>query len=364
MSLSPRSRVSRGALLAVLGSLALSACNTKATPGLAVQGKEVDVNFGLATKPLERTSPQPTQGYPQAPVTQGYTALPPIAPAIDIPGHISAPPITVETCPGALETAVVRDKATTQIPTGVRPAPAAQTWVITGKQGDKPLKRAFEQRQLADVTESTLPHPDNQGEQYSFTLTEPEADGGYAKTTYQVKTLEVLNQGQDVTLFPEEHPPVGPQPPTQPPMLHQENVGPTERGLAITQIQHFDSQGAENTSARFAPPQGLLVLPLPVTIGMKFISRIPDPLTQKLWVYTAQVVGSSTIDACGELVQGYMVKGTLSINGGAETPYDLTFATQYGATPIAEHRVETIGGVTYDRTFSIGKLPGSTKVGS
>lgn len=369
-----RAKVAR----ALVVGLALTACSTTSGPGLAVRGKEVNVVFGVQNRPLIRTTPKAVRGpVPAAPVREdgGYAPLPEL-PDIELPPLLPRGSITVETCPDALENAVVTKRADANIPYRTRPAAGTTAWKVTGTVDGKPLQRSMEERQLADVKEA-LNTPDNtgvnedpaeSGQAFTWSTAEPEAGGGYVRSTYAVKSLSRIPT-RNVQIVAPVGAPVGPQPPTQPPYVHEESVGSPDRGIVLTSVERFDAQGA--SISRFAPPVGLLLLPLPVTGGTKFTSRTGDATsTDPVLVYSAQVTGRQVYDACGELVQGWTVKGvltsdpaTLSEGEREGNPYDVTFAPQYGGLVIAERRVEQVDGKVYDRTFSIGAVPQTATAG-
>jgi hypothetical protein len=98
------------------------------------------------------------------------------------------------------------------------------------------------------------------------------------------------------------------------------------------------------------------VLPLPVVPGEQFASVAVDADTLQVASYQAQVVSRDRIDACGEYVEGWRVRGTLTFAGETPQQYDILVATQYGATVVSEHIVGQSPLGAYDLTFSLGQV--------
>lgn len=369
----PDRLVRRGGVLLALAVFS-TACQTHDAPGVTVRGQEVNVTFGVKPKPLQRvTGVKPSGVVGQAPAAgstedDGFISLPPSAlPDIDLPDGFSAGPIRVENCPDALENAIVQLRADAFIPQKRRPPMGDATWAITGTVDDKPLPKLLEERQLRDVNEG-LKTPDvdqDKGETFSWSVTEPETGGGYVRYDYAVKSKSLL-QGQEV--YAVRYPvntgvvpaPIGPLIPPAP-FVYKETFGAPDRGVVLAGVEHFDAQGS--SIDRFSPPVGLLLLPLDVVVDTHIVSRAIDPNTQKVWTYDATVSGRRVVDACGSLIQGWLVKGTLTTGGvdsagsNAGTQFDVVVAPQYGGMIISERRVEKIDGKVYDRTFTLGSQP-------
>jgi hypothetical protein len=92
---------------------------------------------------------------------------------------------------------------------------------------------------------------------------------------------------------------------------------------------------------------GLLVLPLPVVGGETFQSTAVDPRTGQTITRDSTVVGRERIDACGDLVDGWLVRSKERSTFGqsvvsapdalaVEADVASIYATQYGGVPIFE----------------------------
>jgi len=142
-------------------------------------------------------------------------------------------------------------------------------------------------------------------------------------------------------------------------------------GVFITAIEVQDASGTRVSS--FAPVQPMLVLPLEggiVRTGQTFRSVGIDAATGTAVMNDGVTGRTSRVDACGEIVEGYVVTlhqtlssdldpadpagaaaGTALNQETREVTY--TFATQYGALPIAESL--SIGDINSDEVAALGK---------
>lgn len=119
-------------------------------------------------------------------------------------------------------------------------------------------------------------------------------------------------------------------------------VGEPERGITIDRIAEVDKNGTE--LATFEPTTGLLLLPLPVTSGERFQSAAVDPRTGQTIAHESTVTRRQRIDACGNLVDGWLVESNRAVsrNPAAQSvaatsgKYSLILATQYGGLPVQE----------------------------
>lgn len=135
------------------------------------------------------------------------------------------------------------------------------------------------------------------------------------------------------------------------------SVGDPLRGLVLTRTETQNAQGFADGPS-FTPRDGLLLLPLPVTAGESYQSVAVDPRGGSI-VHDAKVRRVQRIDACGEVVDGWLVEATQRItdNGSQQTyqiKYDYLVATQYGAILIME-RVRTADDAV-DLTFQLGQV--------
>ena len=86
------------------------------------------------------------------------------------------------------------------------------------------------------------------------------------------------------------------------------------------------------------PTTGLLLGPLPIRTGEMFTSVAVDPVTNQSFRYEAQLVKRDRVDACGEILDGWRVEGTLTVSGRTQSTVKLTtiVAPQLGMIPVYE----------------------------
>lgn len=112
-------------------------------------------------------------------------------------------------------------------------------------------------------------------------------------------------------------------------------TGEAERGLVLK--RKTDIYGSGNRVEYDYTASGLLFLPLPVSPGEEFSSTAVNARNvQESTTYSATVGTKVQIDACGDLVEGWEVKGDLVDPDGEVTEYNLVVATQYGVVIIQE----------------------------
>lgn len=124
-------------------------------------------------------------------------------------------------------------------------------------------------------------------------------------------------------------------------------VGEPERGITLKKIEYLGRDG--DAVDAFEPTVGLLMLPLPVVSGESYESVAVDPKTGQTIVHEATVTRRGRIDACGELVDGWLVESTQTRTEGVGEPatevkYSYIVGTQYGGILLNEHVQASDGG--------------------
>jgi hypothetical protein len=323
---------------ALLGAMCIltAACSGAGKHRVEVQELEADLAFGVTTTTTTSTT---TPGSSAQPASDGADAsldelgnafFPPLKSRFD-PGSAATTP-----CPDAPPGAVASDAATDNVPAGVRPAAGVYRWKRSGTQKLTafPITVAiggFDRRLIRNVTavDATT---------YTFeTIRTDLYDKYFIVTTYQVKTA--ATQTQTVNRA----------------SVHQ-RAGEPDRGVSIARIEHRD-RGGDLIAAPFAPVPPVLLLPLPVLDGEQFQGAGVDPLTGDSLQVQAQVIRKVTTDACGRLLDGWLVKGTKVFAGTNAHPEDFetVFATQFGATPIRERVQLTDTNATWDAIATVGQ---------
>jgi hypothetical protein len=255
-------------------------------------------------------------------------------------------------CPDAALNAFPAEAAPPSPPNDRRPAVGSYRWKKNGSVKDNTTAgvefgvHGFEQRlvdKVVDKGSSTNvsnppPNPNAPGVVFQFDTVQPDLQGNVITTTWQVNT----------------------QPAQASQYVNGSNVaahgGEPERGIVIKQIVRKDRQG--NVASSFAPATGLLILPLPVTQGETFQSVATDPRSGLEYTYNAQVLPRQRVDACGTIVDSWLVHGTMAIAGKTQSnyTYDVGLATQLGGMPVYEKITQDDTNGKVDLTESIGQV--------
>lgn len=179
---------------------------------------------------------------------------------------------------------------------------------------------------------------------WSFKEVEPVADG-VRVTTWQVNTAATQRSANT-------------------PYVGENSVraGEPGRGVAITAIEEYDGNG--NLRSAFDPVSPLLHLQLPVVQGESFSTSAVDPKTGQSITIDAEVQKRQTVDACGELLDGWFVLATITESQGFGQPAtihedELVFSTERGGQLLSRRQslsgTTSQGTVEADRTVSIGQ---------
>ena len=373
----------RGRLaVAGLAALFLAGCVKQDAPGVGVQKLAADIVFGV--KPAADTPPpnlEPGQAgpgdattlVPEAGSGSSFDAGPaaggdfsgPTAPRARLPRLTPLNPPR-STCPPAALTAFPAKEAG-QTVDGL-PAEGQYRWKRNGTQtvatlpGVKLPVSGFEQRLVRNVKQLS-------DTEYTFETVQPELGGNVTTiSTFKVKTGAVSRtvtapvEPPDLT-HPTSPVPLPITPPgtapavPKPPVPSNVSVGDPERGIALMKLQRVDAAG--NTSElNFTP--GVLYLPLEIVPGEEFNAVGIDSRTGSVLQNQAKVVKRERVDACGDVVDGWVVEATQTFSGTAQTApprnYRYIVAPQLGGVIISEEIHTSSPQGNTDVTFSLGQL--------
>jgi hypothetical protein len=369
--------------VAGLAALLLAGCVKQDAPGVGIQKLAADIVFGV--KPAADTPPP---NLDPGPVTGGdaTTYLPDTSsPAADPGtafggGGFSGPtgrtgprlprvtPIAPpkSTCPPAALTAFPAKEAGQSVE-GV-PTEGQYRWKRAGNQTVASLPNiklpvaGFEQRLVRNVKKISET-------EYTFETVQPELAGNVTTiSTFKVKigavskTVSPPVEPPDLTRPTSPVPlpitPPGTQPPLpKPPVPGTVSVGDPERGITLTKLQRVDAAG--NTSELSFSP-GVLYLPLDVVPGEEFNAVGIDSRTGAVLQHQAKVVKRDRVDACGEVVDGWVVESTQTFTGAAAASpprtYKYIVAPQLGGIIISEEIHTSTPQGTTDVVLSLGQL--------
>lgn len=359
--------LSRSRSLALAGAVAvLGACASGADPGVRVEALQADIVFGV-------DAPEEAAITPIIPPEVTDTGGGAVAnPSLNVPFRNRIPDrfknvsATIPgsqfagACPsapsGAAPRAVAGRNATSPPAEGLYRyrLSGTRTLTINGSDITTPVS-GFEPRlvRAVETTGSTL---------WTYELVEPAGRDGSRVTTWSVNTdpQEVpspTSADTDGDGVPDGRG-------VAPPYVAQNPVraGEPGRGVALEAITDHDANG--NTIASFNAIPSLLMMPLPVLPGEEFQSAAMDRQGQSMQIQ-GQVVGTQTVDACGELADGWKVEMsvvTAQATDTTATTEEWIFSTPMGGLPIS-HRIQgsvvnPSNGITetYDITYSLGQI--------
>jgi hypothetical protein len=374
-------RLSRLALAGVT-ALLLAGCVKQDAPGVGIQKLAADIVFGV--KPAPETPP-PNLDPGQVGPGDATTYVPDSSSGFDQGtafggGDFSGPARTrgprlprvtplappKSTCPPAALTAFPAKEAG-QTVEGV-PAEGQYRWKRSGHQTTANLPdvkipvSGFEQRLVRNIVKVS-------DTEYTFETVQPELGTDVTTiSTFKVKIGAIARNVTPPVQPPDLTRPTSPVPlpitppgdqPTlpKPPLPSNVSGGDPERGISLVKLQRVDAAG-NSSELTFSP--GVLYLPLDIVPGEEFNAVGIDPRTGAVLQHQAKVVKRDRVDACGEVVDGWVVESTQTFTGAGQTAAPRTYryivAPQLGGIIISEEiHISNPQGTT-DVVLSLGQL--------
>jgi hypothetical protein len=320
--------------LAAVALLATS-CVQQAEPGVQVKALEADLVFGV--KPLARAVPPANFPIAAAPPA---LPLPPLTAPVD-GSSVGEPPLTVaQPCPKARIGSFPKEAAGLNVLPSDRPALGSYRWMRSGsRQGPETLGYTIpitgsERRLVRNLVATSATKFSYETVQTDLVSRET------VVTTWQVTTNGTSTAGQVPDVVPARPP----------------SAGEPERGVVIKKIVRSDAKGT--VTSTFTPQFGLLVLPLTVRAGDSFTSTAVDPVSFQTLQFQGTVQPMQRLDACGELVEAWPVKGTLTFTGARTDTADYTayVAPQLGGLLVGEVLNQTAAAGFLKATWTIGQV--------
>jgi hypothetical protein len=334
----------------------VTGCVTPDSPGVQVRMLAADLVFGVPDEKPEAAVPADVALELDTPVQAGGPpAIPPLPEFPDMPQVLAPPaPEGLVPCPPAGPNEFPDIAAARNVDTGVRPAPGVYRWKTAGKRKapdtlnfEITLKGFFE-REIKAVKDTTGTHFSYQTVQTDILTADT------VVTTYVVRTdVESVRPAEesgfgDQPLLPEPAPTI---------TLPNPSLGPPDRGITIERIERFDKKG--KLKSTFEPVTPLLLLPLPVVAKTQFQSSAVDPTSFQTITWDGTVKPAERVDACGELVEGWLVTGTMQVSDGqntAVTTREFVFAPQLGGTLVREKIVQESAAINMNLEHTLGQV--------
>ena len=303
-----RLRSRRLGLVAVAVALVLPGCARAPQQGVNVKPLTTELVFGVPEVDETAAPPNftpPDDPFPVFEVPRRPTTRP--VPRVEDP----PPPSTA--CPEAEPTAFPKRVEGTVVPN--RPTEGVHTWRVQGTQ-----RIASGVVSLLGVVTRTVKNV-RQVSQGLFRFDVEEQEIVFASKKLVTQTFEV----------------------------RQSNDGVNPDGIFLRSIRVT----AEGSTSNFNPDPPIMLLPIPVRIGANPVGVVGanaqeqmdttgvDPTSQAALRHKGTVLNRFTVDACGEVVQGWFVNADQRfVNPRGETfnrNYNYMIATQYGGIIIWEH---------------------------
>lgn len=341
-----RSDMSRFLVLAAALAVVAGACVQPGPPSVAIDKLEANLVFGV--KPVEEPTKPPAQQAveravaPEEPPPLEFETIAPEDDDFEFTLEEKPDP-----CPAAPITAA--PEVATEVDITGDPPEGLYRWqysvrVVVEEEGEEEIltDSGFERRMVRNFEEVS-------DTVYEFETVQPAGDSGnFIVTTFRVDT-EAINAGDPTAGAGVVESPVRP--------------GEPERGVTITKIETRD-RNDDPVGLAFEPTTGILMLPLPVTSGEQYQSVAVDPKGATV-VHDATVTRRARVDACGDLVDGWLVEATQAIANPGVTEaveagsyrYSYIIATQYGGMPVNE-RIQPAAedDDSFDIEFILGQL--------
>lgn len=322
------------ALLAVV-TIVTTGCVQPGSPKVGISRIEAQLVFGVKPEPEKIPTPvtstetlEPTANAPK--VADFGTTKPPSS-SFTIPPS-DAP---VEECPAAPRGAPAERVASVNVTND--PDVGLYKWKTTvsakGPDGKPATREEFGARILRRFKRIDTGH-------FSYETVQPNGAGKFLVSYYDVYTNKLrANTTSPVGIV--DAPTSG---------------GDPLRGLVLTRTETHNAAGLPDGPS-FTPRDGVLLLPLPVTAGENYQSVAVDPKGASI-VHRATVRRVQRIDACGAVVDGWLVEATQTITaatgGSSDFTYSYLVAPQYGAILLNEHIVPA--DKSFDLTFQLAQL--------
>lgn len=368
----PAQRTARRRATAALVGLAMAgtACVDAQNPGVRTESAQADIVFGVEAAEeaelAELTPPPPAAPAPEAAPTNAPVS---VSRNLNVPtsdrfsdrfgstGGTIAP--ATSTCPsaplGAAPSSVAERNTVSPPAEGLYRFKISGTRTLTVNGVEIPTEvSGFEPRLVQNVETIT-------DTSWRFEVVQPLGEGTRV-TTWLVNTDPA--ELRDPLSTDTDGDGLGDGRGFKPPYVGENPIraGEPARGIAIEAIEDFDVDGNPAGSFDAVPP--LLNMPLPVLPGEGFQSASIDRQGQSIQI-EGEVLDRQTVDACGELVDGWMVTQNITAAQSVDSAVrseEYIFSTPMGGLPIS-HRVQgqivdAATGVaqTFDLTYSIGQL--------
>ena len=351
----------RSALTITIVGLLGAACVQPSSPGVSVAPLKADIVFGVKEAIEEvaappNFTPAPVFFQAEAPLLEDEDED--FEKVLEIPDIKPLPRTTVaqaaEECPAAALTAFPSESAEVAVKGLPREGvyKFKRTLSATGASGEAVSRSGFEQRVIRNVKPTAKPY------EFTYEVVQPDNfnPGRFAVTSFRVNSnpavIQSVNQApQTIGVVPV-------------PGVEQIITPPSdEPGIFVDRIAYLNADGVEVEP--FEPLRPLKYLPLDEGIlraGQTFDTIGIDAGSGTVIRHQGTVVRKTRVDACGDVVEGWLVEATQTASNDqttgpvSERKYFYNIATQLGSLFIAENTTYTSGDNTASVELSIAEL--------
>ena len=350
----------RSTLTILIVGLLGAACVQPSSPGVSVAPLKADIVFGVKEAVEEvaappNFTPAPVFFQAEEPLLEDEEAFD--EKVLEIPDIKPLPrtPIAqaAEECPAAALTAFPAETADVAVRGMPREGVYKFKRTISATAGGEAASRSgFEQRVIRNVKPTSKPY------EFTYEVVQPDNfnPGRFTVTSFRVNNnpavIQSVNQPpQTVGVVPVP----GAEQIITPPQ--------DEPGIFVDKISSLNADGIEVEP--FNPLRPLKYLPLDEGIlraGQTFDTIGIDATTGTVIRHQGTVVRKTRVDACGDIVEGWLVEATQTASNDqttgpvSERKYFYNIATQLGSLFIAENTTYTSGENTASVDLSIAEL--------
>lgn len=333
-------------------ALAITACVSPDDPGVRIEAFEADLVFGFEEPEAVPAPPNFVPAPPPAAPTAAQRPSASLSPAPTFPpsndkAFLSRIPPTSNRipCPPAAREAFPAEVAGLQVLS--LPTVGLSRWKQSGTQtlpniGELAIQ-GFENRTLTDV-ELVRGTPEEPLE-VTYRTTQPNFSNPsvVVESGFRVRTDGTAARDSTTELL----------------IDRSVAAGEPDRGVVLESIDTLDrATGDVLSSSTYSPP--VLYLPLQVFPGEEYQSVGIDPRSGATLQHTATVKERVRVDACGDVVDGWMVEATQVFagpTGSSQRQYDYIVATQLGGVLVFERTRQELSALgSIDLSIGLAQL--------
>jgi hypothetical protein len=346
---------SRLVLLAAAVPLLTAACVSPRDPGVAADSLKADIVFGVE-EPAAKEAPlapvgtalegpydvaiEPLQTLRTLPQGEFRNRIP--ARFQNVPTGASGVTTNASACPRAPLGSAPERAAPDRPPANTPPKEGAYRYKISGKRTQVFSNGARIESEVSGFQPRVVRNIEQTAEsRWTYETVQPYGDGGIQVMSWVVNANPA--HVQRATPYVGEN---------------AYRVSEPEGGLSVQRITYYNGSG--NLEGTFDPAPPIVWAPFPVVPGQEFTSVGVSPRSRQSQRIEGEPTARQSVDACGELIDGWLVEHDVVDSSGGAYEQDVVVSTDMGGLVISQRLVRTftVGDVTVeeDITFSLGQV--------